>query len=257
MSKALDLLLAAHGQCRLTFQSATALLLSPFGGQNLNIGGRPQAVPSAGVTVANTGLLASTTYYVYAYMSGATMALELSTTGHSATNGVETKTGDITRTLVGMCRTNGSTPGQFLDNATNVCVLSYFNRLRKIGRAKFTANRTVAAAAGAFAEVNTEIRVNFLTWADEPVRQAICGGWTVTGAATAYGYASIDNDNSGQRAWCAHSASTTGTFASVDERSVSEGYHFGSLTGNCEGGTNALWLGGQNGEVSHALTVLG
>jgi hypothetical protein len=108
-----------------------------------------------------------------------------------------------------------------------------------------------------FTEVNTEIRINFLTWADEPVRQAICGGWTVTGAATGYGYANIDNDNSGQRAWCSHSANTTGTFSSVDERLVADGYHFGSLTGNCASGTNALWLGGQNGEVSHVLTVMG
>lgn len=258
MSKLLDLLTAAHGQCRLSYVSATQLKLAPFNGRNLNVGGLPQQIPLAGVTVANTGLAANTVYFVYAWMSGATMALELSTTGHSThTNGVEIKTGDSTRTLVGMCRTNGSTPGQFVDDASNICVLSYFNRQRKLGKAKFTANRTLAASVNVFTEVNTEIRVNFLTWADEPVRQAICGGWTVTGAATGYAYANIDNETSGQRAWCATSANTTSAMASVDERTASEGYHFGSLTGNCASGTNVLFLGGQNGEVSQVLTVMG
>jgi hypothetical protein len=83
-------------------------------------------VPSAGVTISNAGLAASTVYYVYARMSGGAMALELSTTGHTPTNGVETKTGDTTRTLVGMVRTNASS--QFVDDATNICVLSFFNR---------------------------------------------------------------------------------------------------------------------------------
>lgn len=256
MSRVLDLLSPAHGQCRLYFVSASSIKLSPHGGQNLNIGGLPQHVPAAGVTASNAALAANTIYYVYAYMNGAGMAMELSTTGHSThTNGVEIKTGDTGRTLVGMVRTNSS--GQFVEDASNVCVLSWFNRRRKLGKAKFTANRIMTPATNVFAEVHTEIRVNFLTWADEPVRQAICGGWLVTGIGTGSGYATIDNDTTGQRAWCMHSDTTTGTFASVDERTVSEGYHFGSLTGNCEGGTNATWLGGRNGEVSQVLTVVG
>lgn len=256
MSRVLDLMLPAHGQCRLTYDSATSLKLSPHNGRNLNINGAVEKIPSAGVTVSNSGLSASTLYYVYAYMNAGTMALELSATGHSQhTNGVEIKTGDSTRTLVGMARTNGSS--QFVDDATNVCVLSYFNRRRKLGKSKFTANRSLAPATSVFTEVHTEIRVNFLTWADEPVRQAICGGWYMTGIGIASGYASIDNDTSGQRAWCIHSDTATGTMSSNDERLASEGYHFGSLTGNCQGGTSATWMGGQNGEVSQVLTVIG
>lgn len=250
------LILEAFGQCRLSFVSATSLRLSPFNGEFLNIAGDVQIVPDGGVTVSNSGLLANTTYYVYAFMSAGVMTLEVVTTAPAThTNGIRIKTGDSSRTLVGMVRTNASS--QFQDGGAYLGVLSFFNRQRKVGQAKFTANRTLAAAVGVFTEVNAEIRVQFLTWSDEPVRQAICGGWTVTGAATGYGYASIDNDTSGQRAWCAHSANTTGTFSSVDERVVSEGWHFGSLTGNCQGGTNALWLGGQNGEVSQVLTVMG
>lgn len=258
MSRVLDLLLPAHGQCRLSAQSGTSLLLYPYGGRNLNINGLPEVIPTAGVTITNATLAANTVYYVYAYMNAGSMALELSVGGHSQhTNGVEIKTGDASRTLVGMIRTNGSTPGQFVDDATNINVLSWFNRRRKVGRSKFTANRTSVGDPSPFGEVNTEIRVNFLTWGDAVVRQSINGGWTTTGGGTNHGYCSIDNDTSGSRQWCSHSAATTGAFSSVDERIVAEGYHYGTLIGKNNGGTNALFLGGQNGEVTQVLTVEG
>jgi hypothetical protein len=251
-----NLLAAAHGQCRLAYVSGTSIKLSPANGRSLIINGTAQQVPTAGVTVSNSGLAASTLYYVYAYMNAGAMALELSTTGHSTnTNCVEIKSGDASRTLVGMAYLNASS--QFQDDTANLLVLSYFNRKRKVGKAKFTADRFMASSVGVFSEVNTEIRVTFLTWADEPVRQAICGGWTVNGAATGYGYANIDNDTSGQRAWCSTSSNTTTTLSSVDERFVTEGYHFGSLTGNCASGTSVQYIGGKNGEVSHVLTVAG
>lgn len=256
MSRIIDLIRPAHGRCRLTYVSATQIKLVQFHGHLLNINGLPESIPASGVTASNASLAANTVYFVYAYMNGSNMAIELSTTGHATSpTGVETKSGDTSRSLVGMVRTNGSS--QFVDDASNICVISWFNRIRRIGKAKFTANRTMTPATNVFTEVNNEIRVNFLTWGNETVRQAICGGWTVTGLATAYGYAAVDSDTSGQRAWCAHSASTTGTFSSVDERIVSEGYHYGTLIGNCEGGTSAIWLGGKNGEVSHILSVMG
>jgi hypothetical protein len=89
------------------------------------------------------------------------------------------------------------------------------------------------------------------------VRQAITGGWTVTGGGTAHGYCVIDGDSSGLRQWCTHSAATTGTFSSVDERIVTEGYHYGTLFGKNNGGAAALFLGGQNGEVTQVLTIAG
>ncbi|MEB2654919.1 hypothetical protein SOP89_26500, partial [Pseudomonas siliginis] len=109
-----------HGQCRLSYVSGTQLKLSPYNGNNLIINGVPQQIPSAGVTLANTGLAASTKYYVYAYMNAGTMTLEAVTTAHATgTNGVEQKSGDATRTLVGMILTDGSTPGQFVDTPAN------------------------------------------------------------------------------------------------------------------------------------------
>ncbi|MCJ2144280.1 hypothetical protein MKL20_30200, partial [Methylobacterium sp. E-066] len=73
---------------------------------------------------------AATLYYVYAYMNGSTLALEAVTTAHAtdATYGHEIKTGDGTRTLVGMVYTGPGTPGTFLDTAANRWVASWFNR---------------------------------------------------------------------------------------------------------------------------------
>lgn len=256
MNRLLMMLGESHGQCRLTRQDATTLKLLQANGSNLNIAGLPHQIPAAGVTVTNAGLSAETVYFVYAYSNAGAIALELSATGHStSTSGIETKTGDTTRTLVGMVRTNASS--QFVDDDTNICVLSWFNRRRKIGRARFTANRASVADPTDFSEVHTEIRVNFLTWADDAVRQAITGAWTVTGGGTGHGYCSIDGDKTGLRQWASHSASTTGTFASVDERLVAEGYHYGTLIGKNNGGTNALFIGGQNGEITQSVIVMG
>jgi hypothetical protein len=113
MSRVLDLLSPAHGQCYLSRQSATVLVLLPRNGNVLNVNGLPERVPVGGVTVANTGMSANTVYFVYAYMAAGVMTLELSATGHTASAmGVETKTGDTSRTLFG--KNNGGTAALFL-----------------------------------------------------------------------------------------------------------------------------------------------
>jgi hypothetical protein len=65
---------------------------------------------TAAVTKDNTGLAVNTLYYVYAVNSAGTTVLEFSTTAFTqdTTFGVQTKTGDATRTLVGRVRTNAS-----------------------------------------------------------------------------------------------------------------------------------------------------
>lgn len=87
-------MLPSHGNCRLSVASTTSLKLSPYGGRNLNINGAIELIPTAGITISNGALAASTRYFVYSAMSGGSMVLELSTTGHeTAASGVEVKTG--------------------------------------------------------------------------------------------------------------------------------------------------------------------
>ncbi|HYE89532.1 MAG TPA: hypothetical protein VEA38_00875 [Terriglobales bacterium] len=99
-----------HGQCYLSWVSASSIKLLPLNGNRLIINGTTQTIPAAGVSLSNSGLTTSTTYYLYAYMNGSTMTLEASTTAHatSSTDGVEIKSGDQTRTFVGEVDVDGS-----------------------------------------------------------------------------------------------------------------------------------------------------
>ena len=195
MSKTTDLLQSAHGQCRLAYVSATQIKLSPYNGQNLNIGGLPQKIPSGGVTIANTSLAASTVYYVYAYMNSGTMTLELSTTGHTTGSttglvGIETKTGDTSRTLVGMVATNASS--QFQDGGSVIGVLSWFNRRRRVISNYFTTARSTSSTTAA--ELASEIRCTFICWADELVTARANGGAYTTTAGPGYLYIGLDSN---------------------------------------------------------------
>src|SRR4051812_27573289 len=70
-----------HGQCRLVYINTTTIRLMPYNGNRLFIGNAVQVVPSAGVSLAVTGLTVGLVYYIYAWMNGAAMTLEASTTG--------------------------------------------------------------------------------------------------------------------------------------------------------------------------------
>lgn len=159
--------LIAHGQCRLT-KSGSNLLLVPQNGNKLIINGAVETIPDAGVSLAPTGLTAGF-YYIYAYMNTGTMTLEASTTARATSTsagnkGVEIKSGADTRTLVGAAYT---TTASFTDQLNSRSVISWFNRRNVTGRSFLTTNRTTTSTS--IAELNTEARCYFLTWADEAV----------------------------------------------------------------------------------------
>jgi hypothetical protein len=150
------------GQCRLSVTNTTTLTLSPYNGNLLTINDTVYQVPNAGVTLSNSGLLAGVIYYIYAYINSGTMTLEASTTAYSAggTTRMMVKNGDVTRTLVGMVFTNPSV--NFVDSTTERYLANWFNRIPKPLQNTFTQNRTTTSAT--YAEVNTEVRCNFLVW---------------------------------------------------------------------------------------------
>jgi hypothetical protein len=122
-----------YGQCKLV-KSGSYLVLLPFNGNVLTIAGVTNAVPDAGVSLAAAGLTASTTYFIYAYMNSGTMTLEASTTAHATSTtagnkGTEIKSGDNTRTLVGIARVIAGPAWQ--DTAAQRFVISWFNRERR------------------------------------------------------------------------------------------------------------------------------
>ena len=132
----------SHGQCQLS-KSGANLILLPKNGNRIIVNGVSCTVPDAGVTLAAPAT-SGTTYLIYAYMNGGTMTLEASATAHAtdATTGVEIKSGDATRTLVGIARTVSSA---WVDTATQRFVRSYFNRtIQKVANA-FTTSRSTTS----------------------------------------------------------------------------------------------------------------
>jgi hypothetical protein len=122
--------------------------------------------------VGSTSLSANTLYYIYLWNNSGTWVLDAETGGHAAdsSTGIEIKSGDNTKTLVGMVHTNGSktvatggtTTTGFIDTNT---VATWDNRIPTATTCGFTATRT-ASNHSSFAEVNSENRCYFMSWGD-------------------------------------------------------------------------------------------
>lgn len=227
-------LVLGHGQCVFQYTSATSCTLLPRNGNTLAFpSGLVMQIPAAGITLSNGGLSNGVLYYVYALIGGTLVA---STTGHTTdtTTGIEIQSGDTTRVLVGMVYLSG---GSFLDAANNRLVASWFNRKPRQGRAIFTTNRTTTSTT--LVEINSEIRVGFLTWGDAitvgyagPVSNAANGGQTTTqigidGIVTLGAYAAtLLSDNGNETQAGIH-----------DVQALAEGFHYFTIAGKVNGST--------------------
>lgn len=123
-----QILSLTRADCRFDYASTSVCRLSRFGGMLLTIDNTLQIIPTAGVDLGLAGLSASTTYLVYAYMNAGVMTLEASTTGNvpDSRNGMMVKSGDATRTLVGIIYTN--TGPAFAMTNVFMGVRGYYNR---------------------------------------------------------------------------------------------------------------------------------
>lgn len=228
--------LGAQGQCVLT-TSGGNLLLKPFQGNALTVNGVSCTVPDAGVSLAPTGLTASTLYYIYATQTGGVItALEASTTGHvtdttAGNKGVEIKSGASTRTLVGMAYVTAG-PVWFL-------VRTWFNRKTQMINSQSPAN--TALPVGPSVEITTTLRTNFLTWADEAIHMFVSCIFYTSNIATVtfdigvdgtFGYRSIglSGDGSGRTAHA----------PLFFVRQMTEGFHWVSIAGSITTGSGAL-----------------
>lgn len=143
--------------CKLT-KNGSNLQLDRRDGQHLWINGKNESIPSAGVTLAPSGSTPGTTYYIYAYMNAGTMTLEYSATAPAtdATYGHKIKTGDGTRTLVGMARPIAGPA--WVDTATQRLVISYYNR------DLIRCSMSYSNATGSGTPVQMGTNSEFLTW---------------------------------------------------------------------------------------------
>jgi hypothetical protein len=231
--------LAFQGLCRLQVDSTSQLSLQRFQGGWIptKAAGAWQAtpIPASGPTVSNSGLTAATLYYVYAFDSAGVLALDAPSTTAPATDtdtGIRIKTGDATRTLVGMVYMGAGSPGTFIDSATRRLCFNWFNRRALHLTNTFSADRTTTS--GTFVEVNSEIQLEFLSWADEATMVGISGTQQMSNAGQAVSTAiGIDSTtvSSQSQAYTAASSPQRGPLSLWLSTTLSEGRHFATLLG--------------------------
>ncbi|MDO9357858.1 MAG: hypothetical protein Q7T70_02550 [Polaromonas sp.] len=163
------------GQCRLV-KSGANLVLQRLDGLWLAINDKMYAIPAAGVALAPTGLTPNTNYFVYAFMSGATMTLEAVTTAPAtdANTGVRIKNGDAARTLVGQVRVIAGPA--FADTTNQRYVLTWFNR-RPI-HCFLPISGDVSTSSGSQVEVEASWRPSFLAWSGDLVSFGANGAYS-------------------------------------------------------------------------------
>jgi hypothetical protein len=131
-------------------------------------------IPAAGVVYTASGLSVGAIYYVYAWMNAGVMTLELSLTTHvtSATAGnvgVEIKSGDDTRSLVGQVFTNAAN-GNWDDTPVRRLARSWFNDIGVVGSS--AAANVITTTSTSFIEATTT-RGYLLAWQDEQYHASV------------------------------------------------------------------------------------
>jgi hypothetical protein len=173
------------GQCYLS-KIGSDLVLSPYDGNRLNIGNVPQVIPDGGVSLAPAGTAAATRYYIYAFLSAGSIVLEYSTTAYSVASGLKVKTGDTSRTLVGMWATAGA--GVWSSISTEG--ISYFNPRNKTGALNSSvsngATSPVSTSATAMVELASGYRQPFISFANREVDIGIRGRVNMSAVGTCY-----------------------------------------------------------------------
>lgn len=163
--------------------SATVCKFNPFSGNTICINGRMETIPVGGVSFSNTGLVSSTLYYAYAFMSGGAMAGEFSTTARAAdtTTGVEIKSGDSTRSLVGMVFTSAS--GQFERSLGKANVASWANR-QLVGSLSTHTGSDPTTSSITPVEISSLARAEFLIWGGSHAMLTVAASIDIAGGAS-------------------------------------------------------------------------
>ena len=243
--------------CRLVHETSTKLNLAS-GFLPLKVGGvwvrRDVHTP---VELLAPSVTSNTLYYVYAYDAAGVTTLEASTTTHvgATQHGVRVKSGDETRTLVGMVFAENA--GAFLMSQATQYVTSWFNRSSRLARTFFSTNRTTTS--GTFVEIDPEIRANVIMWASEYLTvglAATVNNEAVAAVTTALGIDSANAEPSFGMHSSAAASITVGCGGSYSKAGLSEGTHYVTLLGLTTGGSTGTWLSdGSSGRYT-TLTAL-
>lgn len=258
------------GGCKLQYTNSSTITLIPWNGNSLVINSTAQPVPDAGITLANTGLSTFTRYYIYAYMNSGVMTLTASATGYAAQTGtgINIKSGDATRSLVGQVYIDGT--GNFQDGPTVRYTRSWFNEFSITGNNALGANSDgITANAPTYTELTTgsganTFRAGLVLWANERVFGTFdpqgniattanlhqCVGVNTGGTINTptiwvkdiYTVAGGSNYSNGCVSF--EFGANGGTFNGGT--AVNEGYNYLVMYGATESSYNAVWIGNKN-----------
>lgn len=157
----------------LSYVDTSTVKLYPYNGTYLTIDDVWRDIPANGVALSVGSLAANQQYYVYAAWSAPNVVLEASTTAPvQNNNGLLTKSGDPSRTFVGLVRTNSS---QFINTEGYRYVRSQYNEPPLFARSNYTTGR-VHTGTSAFTETDNEIRVRFLAMPGDKFKASCLGG---------------------------------------------------------------------------------
>jgi len=252
---------------KLTWVSATALKFAPCNGNKIKINGTIYTIPNAGIAgIANTGvfvngtgasnLAASTVYWVFAFDNSGTVTADFCTAATHAPSttagneGVEILTGNDTRTLIGLIRTNASS--QFVDTPAQRFVRSWFNSCPvQLASASYNGATTTSTTV---VELNaSNSRIEYVLWNGEAIfivnsgsyRNSTTGQWIASsigaGAAAMSGTEALSftpTGGSSQPYSCSYAVTSGGdqySFAMpVGFVSANTGTWSGLVGGNCQ-----------------------
>lgn len=248
-----------HGACFLTATSTATATLLPKDGNTLMINSKMEVVPDAGVSTSLGSMTTSNTYYTYAWMNSGSMNLEFSQTAYAtqAGTGVKIKSGDATRTLVGQVRLTG-TAATTSNTAQLRYFRSYFNRKSLQLSASFSASR--GSTSSSFTEINAEIEVQWLHWADEGIHLGVYGavGLSAGGPGTSATSIGVDSTSTAEDTRSAGVIASTADLIPVScavyKTGLADGFHYATLLGAITGGLTTLYSGSGTAGTRTVLT---
>ncbi|MBV2160251.1 hypothetical protein [Achromobacter denitrificans] len=240
-----EVLQGDHGQCEFVYVSSVECRLMPRDGDGLIINGKQYRILAGGVPLFPAALAGgiSTWNYIYAYDNAGNIAIEGALTAHELNaNGIRTKIGDPSRTLIGVAYKNSL--GQFQYDNQNRGVSSWFNRAYPSAGNQTdggsTASATRVALTGGFGVWvwrGEDVRVR--VWG--AARQSIAGG--VVGAFVMVDETQID----GAGFHVAQPDYSVGYAFDVTTQqanvAVSEGFHYSAFYGSTGGSGTATFNG--------------
>lgn len=224
-----EMALREHGQCQFRYVSATECRLYQHNGDGIIVGDRQFRIPEAGIPVGNSDLGNSVLYYAYLQNDSSSPVIEFSTTSHSTSrSGVEIKTGDESRTLVGMVLT--TSVGQFRDDVIGRHTASYFNRRSRKWMQTYT---NISSAATVTAQLgNGGI---FLSWGEEVILRLASYVTSATAVAGIVLNGNIDSTLLMSGATTVPGINYSCTIAAQGFAVVAEGLHTIQLSGRVAG----------------------